>query len=250
VSVGSFILGAALSIRGKPNIQVNDDLERRQNFLFQKLTASKILTPPIIKPNYHNILLFNSLKEWAYLSPKYFKPNKNILKTYGLTAYKYLFIREISTGSLNYKDQTDGLILSFAESIGSDICVVLSLENKKNKDKYPEHWMIINEPESDLHSLIYYSQIVISSGDSIAREGAQLGIPSIYCGIREMLANKLLEKENMLFHVDPINVLSFITKIREKRIKIIDQEAFRRKLNLEWDDVNLVILKIINEYGK
>ena len=39
---------------------------------------------------------------------------------------------------------------------------------------------------------MYYSQIVISSGDSGAyREGAMLGVPSIYAGNRDMPANDI-----------------------------------------------------------
>ena len=55
---------------------------------------------------------------------------------------------------------------------------------------YPKDWILLEEPVEGIHSLIYYSCALISSGDSMAREAALLGVPSYYLGIRyDMPAN-------------------------------------------------------------
>ena len=61
---------------------------------------------------------------------------------------------------------------------------MLSLEDKSTKERYPEDWILLEEPVEGIHSLIYYSCALISSGDSMAREAALLGVPSYYLGIR------------------------------------------------------------------
>jgi len=39
----------------------------------------------------------NALKEWAYLSPKYFIPNQEEIIKFKIRPKEYIFIREVST---------------------------------------------------------------------------------------------------------------------------------------------------------
>ena len=66
---------------------------------------------------------------------------------------------------------------------------------KKRRDEYPADWILLQEPIEDIHSLIYYAAGLVSSGDSMAREAALLGVPSYYLGIRySMPANAAASK--------------------------------------------------------
>ncbi len=118
-------------------------------------------------------------------------------------------MREVSHKSFNYYNQQDGIISSFAGNINAGTKVILSLEDKSYAGRYPAHWSILQEPVEDIHSLIYYSRLVISSGDSMAREGAMLGVPSIYCGTRKMKANELLMAAGLLQHLPGDNGIAF-----------------------------------------
>ena len=192
---------------------------------------------------------FKALKEWAYLSPKYFTPQKDILYEYGLMQKKYILIREVITSSLNYFGQKSNVISFITTKFPSDYQVVLSLEDKSTAKLYPESWILLNEPVEDIHSLIYFSKIVISSGDSIAREGGMLGVPSIYCGIREMAANKVMIDKGMLFHKDVKDVPQFIDRIISNDIQTEEQNKFRKRLEDEWVDVTQFIIRQIKKYG-
>ena len=149
----------------------------------------------------------------------------------------------------NYIGQDQDIILSIADKIDSKYQIVLSLENKFNAKLYPTSWIILDEPVESIHSLMYYSKIVISSGDSMAREGALLGVPSIYCGIRLMKANKTMIEKGILFHVDPENIQDSIIKI-SNNLNVPIQEEFRKELNDQWDDVTDIIVKKITKYDK
>jgi uncharacterized protein len=242
LSVGSFTMGAALKIKRKPNIQFDDDPERKANVLLEILTATKVFFPPIVD-HAHNIYTYNALKEWSYLSPKYFNPNKDVLAQFNLEPKEYIFIREVSTKSLNYKGQKSSVIASFAQQL-SQYKVLLSLENKDYFKMYPEDWIILKEPVEDIHSLIYYSKCTISSGDSMARESAMLGVPGIYCGIRMMKANEILIRKGMLFKVDPQDVPMMVQNIFSGTLKYEEQTYFRESLLNEWDDVSEFIINI------
>ncbi|MCB9297023.1 MAG: DUF354 domain-containing protein [Lewinellaceae bacterium] len=232
-------------LKGIPNIAFNDD-PRRFVWPFLKFSADEVYLPPF-GPKYQGVKVFNALKEWAYLSPAYFRPNPEALAPYGLEARKYIFIREVSTKTSNYLSQQEDIILSISRDFPKDWKVVLSLENKENKDRYPADWLILEEPVADIHSLMYFSQIVISSGDSMAREGAMLGVPSIYAGNRDMPANVILINKNMLMKLEPEEIVPNLKKIREGELAFQAQEAFRKQLYEEWDDVTKLILAKVEQ---
>jgi len=249
LSVGGFNFGSVLKFLGIPNIQFDDDPERGINTILEKLTATELYYPPIAD-NYGNISSFNALKEWSYLSPKYFKPDPPILKEYSLKPREYIFVREISTGSLNYAKQKSNIIASFSRKIDRNFKVLLSLEDRKTLGYYPDEWVLIREPVSDIHSLIYYSRLVISSGDSMAREGSLLGIPSIYCGRRYMKANQIMINKNMLFHFETEEIIPKINKLLNDDKFHLNQESFRKSLMNEWEDVTDFIIKTAEKFIK
>jgi len=249
ISVGSFNLGAVLKLFGKPNLQFDDDPERPANVFLEKLTSTALYFPPIVEPK-NNVKVMNALKEWAYLTPKYFNLSDDVLNDYPVEPKQYIFVREVSTGSLNYKGQQANLVATIADQFPKNYKVLLSLEDKSTQDQYPEDWILLQEPISDIHSLIYYSKMVISSGDSMAREGAMLGVPSIYCGFREMLANQLLVDRNMLFKTIPDEVPDQMTKIFDGTIPVQEQQSFREKLFHEWDDITQFVVSNVKHYAK
>ncbi len=243
LSAGSFLLGFGLKILQKPNLQYYDDPENKKNLFFQKLTATKLFYPMFFKSD--GIINFNALKEWAYLSPKYFNPDKECLKEYNLKEKEYIFVREVNSNTTNYVGQTSEMISTIADKFPSDINVILSLENKEKMNYYPESWIVLNEPVNDIHSLMYYSKVLLSSGDSMAREGAMLGVPSIYCGIREMAANEIMKEKNLLFQINISEVPNLIQNFLNNEVSALEQNKFRKELDLEWDDVTELIVSSV-----
>lgn len=247
-SATSFPLEVAMGLLRIPNIQFEDDVERKYNFFFHKLFASKVFLPPILRPH-GKFETFNALKEWSYLSPDYFSPDVEELKVYGLQEKQYILIREVSTGSFNYSDQLPSTIASFANKLPTNLKVILSLENKKNKNLFPNNWSILEEPVNDIHSLMYFSSVVISSGDSMAREGGLLGVPSIYCGVREMKANDILINEGILYKVNPSTVPEVLDRLLNGE-NHCNQILFRLHLKERWDDVTQIIISNCIKYLK
>lgn len=248
LSVGSFVLGAALKTLGIPNIQFDDDPERKVNVVLEKVTSTKLFFPDTILKG-KKINNFLGLKEWSYLSPKYFKPEPTVVSEFGLKEKEYIFVREVDTASLNYAKQEKNIIASVAGVLPQNYKYVLSLENKKTSAQYPSNWLILQEPVSDIHSLMYFSVAVISSGDSMAREGAMLGVPSAYCGERVMRANKLLQEKGLLYHIEKNQLPEFINNIKKNEV-CLRQNKIREELFKEWDDTNDLIISLVNKYGK
>ena len=249
LSVGSFNLGAVMKMFGKPNLQFDDDPERPVNVFLEKLTSTRLFFPPITKAE-GNVECMQALKEWAYLTPKYFTESTGELSKYGLKSKEYIFVREVSCGSLNYQDQQENIIASFSGQFPKGLPVLLSLEDKETIDQYPKEWILLQEPVKDIHSLIYHSRMLVSSGDSMAREAAMLGVPSIYSGIREMKANKLMMDRNMLFKCSPEQAPGVMGDIVDGKVPVKEQLLFRKQLQAEWDDITEFIIRQIHKYKK
>ena len=233
-------------LKGIPNIAFIDD-PRKFVFPVLKFSADEVYLPPF-ESKFNGVKYFNALKEWSYLSPEYFAPDKSALSPYELDPGSYIFIREVSTETSNYLAQNQDIILSVANNFPPTIRVVLSVENKGSIPDYPKEWIILKEPVRDIHSLMYFSRVVISSGDSVAREGAMLGVPSIYAGIREMPANWIMIKKGMLLKLPTEEIVSTTLKIVKGELLFPEQDKIRQLLHKEWDDVtNLVMLKLADK---
>lgn len=237
----------AARINRIPNIAFIDD-PRKIAFDIDKISTNELYIPCFEK-DIAKTVKFNALKEWAYLSPNVYSPDESVLNDYSLNPKEYIFIREVDTKTSNYLHQEEDLLLSLADQFKKfDKKIVLSLEKKQNKQKYPTSWIILEEPLKDIHSILYYSKLIISTGDSMAREGGMLGVPSVYCGDRIMPANQVLIEKGILTKVLPEELIDFCDKFLKEDISNTFQEDFRNNLNSEWDDVNNLIRRKIIQY--
>lgn len=186
-------------------------------------------------------------KEWAYLSPKIFVPNPDVLKQYNLKPKEYLFVREVSVGTINYSGQQSNAVLGIIDFIPKNMKVLLSLEEKHRRDEYPQDWIILKEPVNDIHSLIYYSAGLISSGDSMAREGALLGVPSYYLGIRySMPSNLAVTKVASLQNSQTMKFEDWITSLPDDSVQLETRQAeLRKHIDKEFFDVNAYMLQLV-----
>jgi predicted glycosyltransferase len=242
VGTAHYQANAAAKLTGIPNFSILDD-PRAGVVQIVKSSTREFYLPPFVE-GYHEVKKFNALKEWSYLSPTYFQPDESVLSEYALEKKRYIFIREVSTETSNYLLQESNLVLKLSSALKGQR-VILSLENKAMADQYPSDWTILEEPVLDIHSLMYYANLVISSGDSMAREGGMLGVPSIYLGNRDMPANNILMDRGILFRRSASDLPEFIQDLETGSINVPDQDPFRCKLLEAWVDVNQFINSII-----
>ena len=118
------------------------------------------------------------------------------------------------------------------------------MEDKSKKKLYPKEWILLEEPVEDIHSLIYYSKALISSGDSMAREASVLGIPGIYIGQRIMSVNSVLQDLSEL-HIVKIDRFDSEFKNIIKNATYERQKIIREMLDEEFISVNKFIKKIV-----
>lgn len=203
-----------------------------------------------------NLHVLRCLKEWAYLNPKTFVPNVEQLRKYDIQPKQYIFLREVSVGTINYADQTIGAIHNIQQYIsqlrtadGQPMKVLFSLEEKHRRHEYPADWILLEEPLEDIHSLMYYAAGLVSSGDSMAREAALLGIPAYYLGVRHSMPANLaaskvanLQNEKTMPFADWLDTLQVESKQLEQQ-----QEQLRKKIDTAFIDINEYMLALVQQ---
>lgn len=209
-----------------------------------------------------NVNVLPVLKEWAYLAPKYFSADAEALKEYGVKPKEYIFLREVTVGTFNYAEQQAGAVKGICQQIeqmreaarqqGKDMKVLFSLEEKHRRDEYPKDWILLQEPINDIHSLIYYSVGLISSGDSMAREAALLGVPSYYLGVRyDMPANLAASKVAGLHNQKTMKVEQWLANLTQSTEALEQQqEQLRKKIDTEFIDINEYMMNLVRKHDK
>ena len=124
--------------------------------------------------------------------------------------------------------------------------------NKENIDFYIGKGIILEEPVEDIHSIIKYASVTLTTGDTLARESCLLGTPSIYAGKRDMPINKELISMGLMKKIDNFDdILPTINKIIDSKLK----SKFKRKVknNLEnyWQNTTeLIVNEILDSLKK
>lgn len=192
IAIGTSVSIGYLSLffKVKSYIFCEDDDDVVQLFvLFTYPFATKIISPACLKFKYfkNKRILYNSYQKLAYLHPDEFKPNKNILKKYGLKPNKYIILR-LSALKAHHDLKAKGINVDIIKRI-MNICdkytIIFSKENVLTKIK---PW--------DMHHLLNYAKLIISDSQSMTVEAAMLGVPSIRFGIFKNKLSVLNEIEN------------------------------------------------------
>lgn len=243
----------------------HDDPQARAHIYMNKYSTLNHALTYVLPDDYvmpKSEVLMPTLKEWAYLAPKYFRADVTALDEYGVKPKEYIFLREVTVGTFNYAEQQAGAVKGLCRQIeqlretarqqGKEMKVLFSLEEKHRRDEYPADWILLQEPINDIHSLIYYSVGLISSGDSMAREAALLGVPSYYLGVRfgmpaNLAASKVagLQNQKTMPVEQWLNDLTLPAEALEQK-----QEALRQKIDAEFIDINEYMMDLVRKHDK
>ena len=232
----------------KPYLAFDDDFEYKIPFYHANWFSTRHIYPDFIKFSNSRTFKYHGFKELAYLHPNYLKTSNKSLEKYSILPNEYVFVREIANISLNYQENSSILKELVNKIKKKGLSVVLSLEDKKLTDSYIDDCITLEEPVSDIYSLLYYSLFAVSSGDTVARETALLGVPTIYTGGRAMVVNEALVELGLMFESTNIKeITEFMDTLT------IDQKKENRKnsLNLienKWENTTSVILKHIDDF--
>lgn len=242
-------LGYVSRLLRKPLVTFEDDIENYFGFRRYRSFPTRVVLPSHLPVKGRNIRKYRGYKELAYLHPNYFTPRRESLKKYGLENGDFVFIREVSSGTVDYRHLVMGQlsrICPYLKALGYQI--VLSLEEKSLRQLFEQDCTILEEPVDDIFSLMHYAALTVSSGDTMARESCLLGTPAVYTGGREMAINSELQKMGCFFKAEGEDrVLETVKGVIGNGVKKHTGAVVADAIANEWEDTTVVIVDSILE---
>ncbi|NTV23616.1 MAG: hypothetical protein HGA85_04540 [Nanoarchaeota archaeon] len=165
-----------------------DDYEHKSNFALCRMFADKLVIPASVPYRSRKTVTYNGYKELAYL--KGFKD--------GSRKGKHVFVRDVAPISLNYKDLKRTDFTSAFRELKKRGYKIYYYPEEGYSGEYGGMVELVKPPFPGFYETIAGARAVITSGDTIAREAALLGVPAIYTGGRVMSVNSSLEKEGLI----------------------------------------------------
>ena len=197
------------------------------DFAPEQFYISSFFSDFIFTPNWFPLKVYRSkhikyegCQEYTYLNTKYFKPNAEIIRKYGLNGKKYIVVRLINwdaTHDIGKRGITD--IDLFLNKLSKKYDIVLTSEypiNNKWKKK------LFNGNLRDFHQLLYFSVGYIGEAFTTAQEALVLGKPSVIINPIKCLFFEILNSRNELCKktndfIEGINLLDSLVNLEQKR---------------------------------
>ncbi len=169
-----------------PSFVYNED-DFEINRFFCKLSyqfASYIVSPAYTSVGSYKEkkISYNGIQKMSYLNPKYFTPDKGVLKSLGLSENdKFFIIRLVSLTSGhdiegNHKGLNENLLRKVIAKLEKEGKVFITSESSLSKEflKYK-----ISIFPNKMHDLMYYASLFIGDSQSMCAEAGILGTPFI-----------------------------------------------------------------------
>ena len=253
ISFASPYAAQIASYFNKPHIAFTDTEHAKLGIASFLPFTDTIITPKTFKGNLgHNHIKFDGYMEDAYLHPKYFKPDKNILKKLNLSDQeRYVVLRLVSwdaSHDIGQKGFRINTLVKLINEVKKHARVFISAENKVPKI-FKKYQISINPTE--IHDVLSFAELFIGEGATMASECAIMGTPSIYINTLSAGTLENQEQRGILHMFKSSNGL--IEKTREiltnpKRkieTKQISLDLLKNKI-----DINIFFYWLITEYPK
>lgn len=241
----------------KPHIAFCDTEHSTLNDLLAYPFTDVICTPSCyqkkVDPKKH--INFNGYKELAYLHPKYFKPDQNILDEIGIKQNeRYIVLRLVSwKASHDLGDKGFTNRNQVVDTLEPHARILITSESKlpPSLEKYR-----INLPPEKIHHLLYFADLYIGESATMATESAVLGAPAIFVSTSKRGYTEELEKKYDLMYTfsDPNNAQE---KALEKALNLLNDKKTKKnwqskKERLLHDkiDVTKFMLETVLNYKK
>ena len=187
----------------KPHITFDDTENARFGQAFYKPFTNCILSPSCFQPNFgQKHIKFDGYMELCYLHPKYFMPNKEILKQYDIDIEKpYTIIRFVSWNAnhdIGHKGITvENKIKAVKEfSKYSNVYITSEGELPHEIEK-----LRLKVPPEHIHHLLAFATLFYGESATMASESAVFGTPSIYIdNVGRGYTNEQESKYNIVFN--------------------------------------------------
>lgn len=199
-----------------------------------------VFTPNAIQRKTDRTLYYAGTHELAYLHPKRFIPNHDVIERVGLKDGETFFIMRFVAFKGHHDVGQHGLsienkknLINLMEKYGR---VIISSE-RAIEHEFERYRLSI--PPEDIHSLMYYSSMFVGDSQTMTSEAAILGVPALKCNTfagRLSIPN-MMERYGLSYSYQPENfndlynhVESLLKKSNLKDEWLVKKENFLKDM--------------------
>tara|TARA_S200000501_G_scaffold220880_1_gene207230 strand:+ start:1616 stop:2686 length:1071 start_codon:yes stop_codon:yes gene_type:complete len=241
------------SIINKPHIAFTDTEHAKLGILSFLPFTNIVLTPDVYKSDHGDKhIRFHGYMEQCYLQKEYFRPNNKILKKLKLKkSNKFVIIRLVSwkaSHDIGHKGFSLDYLERLIELVENHAKVFISVEGDI-PEKLEKYKLSIDPTE--IHNILYYAELFIGEGATMASECAVLGTPSIYVNSLSAGSLESQSKENLIYLFNSTDgVLEKAGEILRDDYYKVKQRKIKEKALKQKVDVNKLIEWFILNYPK
>lgn len=256
VSAGSPYAAQVSWITKKPSVAFVDTEHANLTASITYPFTDIICTPMCYKKQHGNKhVRYNGYHELAYLHPKQFTPNKDVLDKLNLSkCEKIIVVRFVSwNASHDIKDKGFENILDIVKRLEQYGRVIITSEGV-----LPEELMSyqLNMPSKNILYLMNYAWLYIGESATMASECAMLGTPSIFVSSStRSYTDELEEKYGLVYNFS--NPIFSQTQALDKAVEILNDDDIKREWARRHDamlsekiDVTAFMVDLIENYSK
>lgn len=232
---GSHFAAFAARMVGARGVVFYDDHEYRANVRLCRMGAHEMVMMPE-----QDGVGYPTIKELAYLHPDYFAPDKGAAESLGVEPGGYVFLRDKEYVAMNYRRPTGHEVGVYDALEACGMPVVALTHDPEHRADFQRRGFRVLEKPLDIHSLLAFARGAVTFGDTMAREAALLGTPTLYLGDRDMAANRALEAEGALRRgANAKDVRQFVAALPPRGTPRVDTRR--------WVDTTRLIVNHIQE---
>lgn len=216
-----------------------------------------ILSPSALIGNRRcsSTIFYNGYHELAYLHPKHFNPDINVLKELDIQTDEPFFIMRFNVFKAHHDVGINGLTLHHKLRLIEVLEPYGKIFITTERDIEPElkKYQLSTSPEK-IHSLLYYATMFLGDSQTMTSEAAVLGTPAIRCNDfvgRIAYLEEEEEKYGLTYGFKPEDFDNLLITIRELlEIPTLKQEWHKRRKKMlsEKIDVTSFLVWFVENY--
>jgi len=204
--------------------------------------ATHLLSPDCLKGKQKrkDVIYYPGYHELAYLHPKRFIPNPDVLQEFGIELYDNVFLVRFNVFKAHHDVGINGLSLDqklqLIERLKPHGKIFITTE--RNIEPELKEFQLIINPEK-IHSLMAYSTVFISESQTMTSEAAVLGVPSLRCNSfagRLSTLEELEHKYGLTYAYQPTDFNKMLDKLDDFLSMPDLREEWQKRMRIMLED--------------
>ena len=255
----SITLAHVSAVSGMKSLLFDDDDDKVQPLmtLFGHPFADHVVSPDSLrgKRRKRDTVFYNGYHELAYLHPEIFTPDESVLAEIGISPGETYFILRFNAFKAHHDRSAKGLsdtqkikLVNYLEQHGR---VIITSESD-TEDSLKKYLLKIS-PEK-IHSLIYFSKMLIGDSQTMTSEACTLGVPSLRCNTFAGQLAVLEEEEKKYgltysFRPDEFeNLMARLDSLLSNNFLHDEWQAKRKRMLIDKINVTTFMIWLVENY--